>query len=581
MSTTLNLNSVRFVKRVSSGASLSKYGYIGMMQSNAAALETAPWIRSELDQGDVTLTTNKLTLTDGVIDAATGEWTTKPTYTTYLSEKYDVYNQAGDAVAQMATFCGYAGCVAYRFALPTSETANVLQSITLAMQRDRYLRAGVRISMCLSSSETPSDDWSVVRGTAAGCVRSASTTPGEGVTGVASFGFLGQPDVANVSASRAADGSITFDTATAFADAASFQFLFVYLTLEDPAAYWDMYSATAKRQYYIEGSAMLMQDGCRFTFEYDPASASDSELVLHWPGGHAMAYDPQPSSGSPAAAFSAQVYAGSDYFMASPDGSPAVSAVTTDTNTTLVPAFSTSSPVVSQPYDGKRLAGLIACYSAFFRDAFVRADSLQTSSLGMTAGVGFSVGLGTGYSSGSTLFDDLGKTGPCFVARKKLLVPFSVPRKFAPKILQLDWEANGNFVSQNGILLRRSVWLLKGLDTMDYGRAELQRHELFTGEASSVAGWTMLDSFESDATAAGSRSIDIPPVGTGPNTLLLTCYLDMDCISLDSYGMPNAYKAGDGWRNIEVRSSGNFLVNGGAFEGGWNPKITIIGHETT
>ena len=117
--------------------------------------------------------------------------------------------------------CGYAGCVAYRFKLPTSETSNALNSISLALQRDRYLRAGVRIGLALSDSDMPSDDWSVVRGEATGCVRSESTAPSEGVVGVSSFGFLGQPDVPYLTASRAVSGVITFDTSTAFAAATS------------------------------------------------------------------------------------------------------------------------------------------------------------------------------------------------------------------------------------------------------------------------------------------------------------------------------------------------------------------------
>ena len=126
MSATVKLESVRFVKRVSSGGSLSKYGYIGMMERNALALQSAPWAQSNAAGDAVTLTTNKLTKTDGVWDSSAGKWTTKPTYTAYMGDTYDAFAQAGDAIAANATMCGYAGCVAYRFTLPESESANPL-----------------------------------------------------------------------------------------------------------------------------------------------------------------------------------------------------------------------------------------------------------------------------------------------------------------------------------------------------------------------------------------------------------------------------------------------------------------------
>ena len=98
MSTTVKLDSVRFVKRVSNGGSLSKYGYIGMMESLADSIKSSPWVQSNASADAVTLTTNQLTKTDGVLDPETGAWTTKPTYTAYMADIYDCFNQAGDAV---------------------------------------------------------------------------------------------------------------------------------------------------------------------------------------------------------------------------------------------------------------------------------------------------------------------------------------------------------------------------------------------------------------------------------------------------------------------------------------------------
>jgi len=280
MSTTIKLPYIRYVRQVSNGSSRSKYSFLAMMRENAAALETAKWALAKSKTAE--LTVNQLTRTDGVFNPDTGEYTTVPTYTAYLDDRYDCFCQAGDAVKSRASLCGYAGIVAYRFTLPTTNPG-AIDSLSLRIQRDRYLRSGVRAVAVLSNSATPSDDWSVIRGTASGSIVSPSVEGGE-ESGIESFGFLGQPDVAYLLAGRADEGTLTFDAEhfPALENAASYAYLYIYLSPEDLAGSWTWYNETDPRSYYIEGSAILVPADTTFTFAtaaVPPSEARSFELV--------------------------------------------------------------------------------------------------------------------------------------------------------------------------------------------------------------------------------------------------------------------------------------------------------------
>lgn len=574
MSSTVKLTSVRFVKRVSNGASLSKYGYIGMMQSNADAIIAAPWIMSSSLQSYITLTTNQITKTDGVFNDETASWTTKPTYTAYMADIYDCFAQAGDAVARNATICGYAGCVAYRFKLPTSASANALQSIELSLQRDRYLRAGVRIGLQLSNSDTPSEVWSVIRGEDQGCVRSQSTSPGQDIVGVSSFGFLGQPDTPNLVASQSAAGTITFDTSTAFSDAMSYAYLWCYITLEDPAAYWNMYSETAKRQYYIEGSAMLIADGCSFTFESAPATQTSTGIIVRTFGSFSLNYSPSPTDGM--SDYRIHPCVASDWFAASRDGSPMCGIINGDNGSVFSPEMDPDNPNLSPNSDyvsSDPRCGLISCYSALLDDRLVRCDMSGQLSLRNSAKAGFSVGIGTNYTISDGTYTITG--GPCFIARKKLLVPFSLPLSFTAKSIDLYWTRDVYFKGPENFMVRCNVWIRRG-GGLNYSDASLQRHELWTAESTSVDEWTLVDSFLADPKSSGERNSRRLPydVGSGLHTLLFTVFFDQDSITFESDGTPSIPLIGSGFTNITLSTQG-FLKYHGAFDGGWDPRVTL------
>lgn len=577
MSATVKLPYIRFVKRVSNGASLSKYGYIGMMEQNADAIQSAPWVAASSPVDSVTLTTNQLTKTDGVFNTETNIWTTLPTYTIYMSDLYDCFKQAGDAVARNATMCGYAGCVAYRFKLPTSETANALNSISLALQRDRYLRAGVRVGLALSDSDMPSDDWSVVRGEATGCVRSESTAPAEGVVGVSSFGFLGQPDVQYLTASRAASGVITFDTSTAFAAAASYQYIYLYITLEDPAAYWNLYKENEQRQYYIEGSAMLVADNCSFTFANAPAETTPIEIVIGYESTNAETnnqYIPQDLKPHPVAA--------SDSIVVSTCGAPVL--MTTDGQKTIgMDGYAPGSTFESIGSGDPETVGVPFAYSMFYHDNLVRCPAQDSGSLIIKPAASFSVSfyLTPGEDYGPTISPPL-----VAIQRKKVLVPFTLPNAFKPRKVKFDWTGYGstNQVTSD-ITLRHNVWLARNKDYSNaYGWNTLQKHELYTAEKSSVGDFVLLGSFlhNYSESTAHSETVEFPSIiDRGPHTLLLTLFFDMDQLTYGSNGNvvgPLSVYRGIvfGLRNPTIYGEENSMYLNGAMQDGWSPTITLI-----
>lgn len=280
MGSVLKLPCIRFVKQVSNGGSFSKYGYIAMMERNAEAIRSAPWNQAECGNDEVALTVNKVTQSDGKWDAVSGMWTKKPTYTTWLQDRFDCFLQGGDAVKETASFCGYAGMVAYRFTLP-SVNPGAIDEIRLLIQRDRYLRAGVRVAVQINDDPLPSADWSAVRGEQEGSIASLSSESG-GVPGVKSWGFLHQFDVPFLMASRPWEGALEFsrEDFPSLEAAATSKFLWVYMSPEDFCGYWDMYDSKEQRFYSIEGSAALVARCCEFAFSSDavaPESSFDAD----------------------------------------------------------------------------------------------------------------------------------------------------------------------------------------------------------------------------------------------------------------------------------------------------------------
>lgn len=553
MSATIKLPCVRFVKRVSNGGSFSKYGYIGMMQRNGEALKTVPWLEAATAADAVTLTTNQLTKTDGKV-REDGSWEKHPSYTAYMGDMYDAYSQAGDAVARNATMCGYAGCVAYRFELPESAGANAVQSVALALQRDRYLRAGVRVAACLSNSDVPSDNWDVVRGEAEGCVRSESTVPGEGVVGVSSFGFLGQTDVGYLTASSAAAGTLEIDTSSAFADAADHEFLYVYVTLEDPAAYWNLYKADEARQYYIEGSAMLVADSCTFTFASDPGSSpSSAEIVVA--EGFASASSKDTAYDTATLAECSLAYVNG---MPRAAGSEAVPLIDTAVNQSPENLLAS----VRQAY-AMFHAGQTASPDAFDDSA---QDGSRISAKLIDDGI-------PGASFCVCVNPDLARTAPeqrpgCVIlSRRVALHRFVMPIGFTPTAVRFEWSP----VITNGDV-RLSSWMKVGADFVPYGDSGIRDAALFSATVATCGEWRRIATFQNRAMyqTDGTKTRTVPfPSGVPSGsvvTILLTAYADPAA---------SAFAVGD-VIGMTQDASGRDVRATLVATAGWRPTITLL-----
>lgn len=266
MGSTMDLDYTRFVRQVSNGRARSKYSYIAMQQDLLAALKTASWYEANCDIRAVSTVVNAVAKTDAKADEESGQIMSLPSYSIYLDDRYDAYKQGGDAIVSEGTMCGYAGMVAYRFKLPRNYASNIT-SVRLPFQASRYLRSGLRVALVLSNSSAPSNDWAVIRGENNGAIVTPHTAA-EGVTGVASWGFMAQAEAPYLMLSRANDSEVVFDAENfpALGTTARFDYLWVYVSIEDYADYWDLYDNKTPRYYSIEGSATLVASAMSVTF---------------------------------------------------------------------------------------------------------------------------------------------------------------------------------------------------------------------------------------------------------------------------------------------------------------------------
>lgn len=261
---TLNLPFVRFTRQVSNGMARTKYSYQAMQQDLLSALQKSLWKKATCSANAVTTVVNKVTQTDGEKDES-GTVTKEPTYTTFLDERFDAYKQGGDANSSTASFCGYAGMVAYRFELPTGYSSNITE-VKVPLQSSRYLRSGLRVCVVLSNSSTPSTNWSEIRGDGSNAIVSnhSSTDCPEGVS---SWGVLNQT-VPILLDTRPQEQTITFKSSNfpALGTSTRYSYLWVYVSIEDYCDYWTWYSLSEPRYYSIEGSATVIGSACTVSF---------------------------------------------------------------------------------------------------------------------------------------------------------------------------------------------------------------------------------------------------------------------------------------------------------------------------
>ncbi len=264
---TLNLPFVRFTRQVSNGMARTKYSYQAMQQDLLAALQKSLWKKATCSSNAVTTVVNKVTQTDAEKDES-GTITKEPTYTTFLDERFDAYKQGGDANSSTASFCGYAGMVAYRFELPTGYNSNITE-VKVPLQSSRYLRSGLRVCVVLSNSSTPSTNWTEIRGDGSNAIVSAHSST-DCPEGVSSWGVLNQT-VPILLDTRPQEQTITFKSSDfpALGTFIRYSYLWVYVSIEDYCDYWTWYSLSEPRYYSIEGSATVIGSACTVSFAGD------------------------------------------------------------------------------------------------------------------------------------------------------------------------------------------------------------------------------------------------------------------------------------------------------------------------
>ena len=241
-STTHNLPFKRFVAQVSTGTSRPKSSFIALMAENLEALKKCPW-REAADVADVALVKHNFGLV------------------THFDDGYDAYKMTGAWTSASQTEIAFAGMAAYRFKIPDAAAEVALSSISLPISRDRFLKGGVHLAVALSDDDHPSSDWDVVRGT-------GSISASAQLANTAEYLTAAQP----------ADGYVTLAAADFSALAETgYDYLWVYVTLEDYTDWWDKYTADEDRRYAIEGSAMLV--GCSSTATFASAVAADVEAA--------------------------------------------------------------------------------------------------------------------------------------------------------------------------------------------------------------------------------------------------------------------------------------------------------------
>ena len=262
---TLNLPFTRFTRQVSNGMARTKYSYQAMQQDLLTALQKAIWKEATCSPNSVTTVVNKVTQTDGEKDES-GNVTKEPTYTTFLDERFDAYKQGGDANSTTASFCGYAGMVAYRFDLPTGYSSNITQ-VEVPLQASRYLRSGLRVCVVLSNSSTPSANWSEIRGDGQNAIVSEHVPAEAGFEGVSSWGVMNQ-SVPILLDTKPQEKKITFKSSDypELGTSTRYAYLWVYVSIEDYCDYWTMYSVSEPRYYSIEGSATVVGSACTVSF---------------------------------------------------------------------------------------------------------------------------------------------------------------------------------------------------------------------------------------------------------------------------------------------------------------------------
>ena len=518
-----NLPYKRFVKRVSNGSRKSKYSYLAVQEELQGMLAAAPWRAAQIGNDEVTCTVNSVTATDG-------------NFTTYMSDKYDAYKQGGDGDVLTASQCGYAGCAAYRFQLPEDYGVDV-SAVKIGSTSDRFNRSGLRVALVLSDSETPSDDWSVVRGDASDAIVSRHyDVQYEGCSSVnycgGKYRLEGSAVVVNeiLTDSRAQYGNDEFTAAEypALGTHERFRYLWVYVTIEDPLDHWLWYTKSAKRSYYVEGSGIVVGSSVEVVFAGEvEQSVTRNELVVCKNG---VLPKIAKSTRSGVSAVELQL-----------DGNE----------------IEAGEKPLSEASGEEAAIGLSACYAKFSSGETTECGEEIVGLSGKRTGAAFTV-VRESVQVPMDLPDGKDSLGVWKITSSALVIPFSLPSESAAKSVKLSWSGLSFTCG------KLNVWI-KGEYLKEYPADDLKNPELYDANTNEVGGWKLLATFNAAASSDG-MVVDAGGVSGKCASLLLTAYADVSDVS-----PTGASVQGVGEMNVD-------LVNGvsSGMETGWMPDVSVL-----
>lgn len=505
MATTLKLPFVRFVAQVNTAPAEPKANYQALAARNALALQSCEW-REAAKSAKASLVTHNFTVS-------------------HSGDQYDAYLMTGDYNAENSTEVAYAGMAAYRFTLPAAyiSGSQTLVSMSLPVTRDRFLLPGVRVVAALSDSAQPSASWAVVRGEAS---PAASETE-----------YL-KNSATRITAALDDSGTLALDlTGT---DTTKKPYLWIYLTVEDYAATWTMYSKTEPRLYAIEGSAMIVGEDATVTFSADVTpDALECEYRVMLGG----VMPEMPEGANPVRSVT---------LMRTGDVLP----LSNEVDGTLI--LPDRDRIYETPTAAQGAMGLRSLYAKLRSVAFpVRAITGRTR-----PGAAFTVRQATRpvlAGDGSTVQVPVWQ-----MCASALVVPFAAPVAFAAKRIRLDWDDWPGTASPGAVF---RVWLARGT-LLGYDDSVLSSPALYEASAAQVGQYGLVASI--DATEASkTATIDIAPLTHGLATLILSAYVSMDAVN-PSAETDTAYGAGwldDDWISGELRG----------LDTAWTPDITLLG----
>lgn len=469
MSTTLKLPYKRYVRQVVTGPR-PKSTYLAMMAENLEKLKSAPWREAD-PSVQVGLVPHDFTRQS------------------FDSDQYDAFKMTGAYDSEALTETAAAGIAAYRFKMPQAfrEGSATVTKVAIPVTRDRFCRKGLRIAVIFGSNASTPDTrpWWQARGEAQGNPQSSS--------GYAAWSALTQESVEYLTHSAAGNDTIVISGPSNYS--ARYDFLWVFISLEDYEDRWEMYSEREARAYAIEGSGMVMGNLVEVEFDgtVEPDAEDDEAECLVAEAGNYPRL-----TGEATGVFATMRHLNGD---AVPFGSP---------------------PAVAA---GDVAAGRNALYADLIKQRLDPIPAAMLANGGVRPGAGFTVFRRTAAELPSDTLGDTITTPRWDLAVAVLSLPFVIPA--GGKSIELEWTAPPPAAG----LVR--LWLRQGELDESPDPAALSAPALFTGAEPTVGGYVLVATAPASAGAL-SAPIPAPPSAPTPATLLVTAYAPPESIALDS-----------------------------------------------